>query len=184
FFCYVGQWTSLMTWLPTFVVDERGASAERASLVTAAFVAINIGGNLLGGLLLRLGVPRWRLLAGGALAMGLTSVGFYLDGPSDAARFAFVLAFSLLSGVIPASVFSGAPMHARSAAHAGTTNGMVMQASHISQLAMPVAMAWIASRFGSWGASLGLMLALAAVGIAAGVAVGRFERRLAVHEPA
>src|SRR6185503_5209143 len=42
FVCYVGQWVSVMTWLPTFVVDERGASATKAALLAAAFVAINI----------------------------------------------------------------------------------------------------------------------------------------------
>ena len=29
FICYVGQWNSLMTWLPTYVVEERGAASRR-----------------------------------------------------------------------------------------------------------------------------------------------------------
>ena len=178
FICYVGQWTSLMTWLPTFVVDERGASQTTASLLTAAYVAINILGNQLGGVLLRSGVPRSMVMAGGAAAMGITAAGLLLAAAPDAVRLACALAFSVLGGVIPAAVFSGTTVHAKTPQHIGTTNGMVMQASHASQFAIPILIAWVASRAGGWEASLQVMLALAATGVVAGLAVGRFERRL------
>ena len=178
FICYVGQWTSLMTWLPTFVVDERGASPATASLLTAAYVAINIVGNQLGGVLLRSGTPRWMVMAGGAAAMGVTAAGLLWAAAPDAVRLASAMAFSVLGGVIPAAVFSGTTVHAKSPQHIGTTNGMVMQASHASQFAIPILIAWVASRAGGWEASLHVMLALAVTGVAAGLAVGRFERRL------
>jgi MFS family permease len=179
FVCYVGQWNSLMTWLPTFVVDERGASPATASLLTAAYVAINILGNQLGGLLLRRGTPRWAVMAGGAAAMGVTAAGLLSAAAPDAVRLTCALAFSVLGGVIPAAIFSGAPVHARTPQHIGTTNGMITQASHLSQFVIPILIAWVASRTGGWGASLWVMLALAVTGVAAGLAVGRFERRLA-----
>lgn len=179
FICYVGQWNSLMTWLPTYVVEERGASQGTAALLTAAYVAINIFGNQLGGVLLRAGTPRWAVMAGGAAAMGVMGAGLMWSAAPDAARIACALAFSVLGGVIPAAVFSGTPVHAKSPAHIGTTNGMVTQASHLSQFVIPILIAWVASRAGNWGASLWVLLALAAVGVAAGFAVGRFERRLA-----
>jgi predicted MFS family arabinose efflux permease len=178
FVCYVGQWVSVMTWLPTFVVDERGVSAARAALLAAAFVAINIPGNLLGGVLLRRGVPRWAVLSGAAAAMGVTAMVLLSSAAPDGFRLAAALAFSVLGGVIPAAVFSGAPVHAKSAGHIGTTNGMIMQASQLAQFIIPVLVAWVAARAGGWSASLGFMLALAATGIATGLAVGLFERRL------
>lgn len=178
FVCYVGQWTSLMTWLPTFVVDERGGTPASASWVTAAFVAANIPGNLLGGILLRAGVKRWAVMAFGALAMGLLAVGIFAAGAPDAFRFACVLVFSFLGGVIPGAIFSATPVHARSPQHIGTTNGMIMQASHLSQFVVPIVVAWIASRLGGWSATLAAMLLLACTGIGAALALGRFERRL------
>jgi predicted MFS family arabinose efflux permease len=178
FICYVGQWTSLMTWLPTFVVDERGASPALAALLTAAFVAINIPGNQLGGLLLRRGMPRWAVMAAGALAMGVTAAGFFSAALPDGARLVCVLAFSTLGGVIPGAVFSGTTVHARTPQHIGTTNGMVMQSSHAAQFALPILIAWVASRAGNWGASFQVMAALALIGIGAALAVGRFERKL------
>lgn len=178
FICYVGQWTSLMTWLPTFAVEERGASEGAASLLLALFVAVNIPGNLLGGLLLKRGVPRAAVMAGGAVAMGLGALGVLWTQAPDALRLASLVAFSFLGGVIPASVMSGGPVHAKSPQHIGTTNGMIMQASHLSQFVVPILVAWVASRFGGWQAASGTLLGLAALGVVAALAVGRFERRL------
>ncbi|MGE5640658.1 MAG: CynX/NimT family MFS transporter [Clostridia bacterium] len=177
FTCYTGQWTSLMTWLPTFVVEERGMSQPAAALVAAAFVAINIPGNLLGGLLLRLGLRRWAAMAAGAVAMGLTAAIGFSNAVPDAGRFAALLAFSLLGGIIPGVIFSGAPVHARSPEHIGTTNGMIMQASHIAQFSVPILVAWVASRSGSWTASLATMLVLAALGVVAALMIRSAEAR-------
>jgi predicted MFS family arabinose efflux permease len=178
FICYVGQWSSVMTWLPTFAVDERGASQGTAALLTAVFVAINIPGNQLGGLLLRRGVSRAAVMAGGAAAMGLGALGLLAAGAPDALRLACALGFSLLGGVIPAAVFSGSTVHAKSSEHIGTMNGMLMQASHLSQFVLPILFAWIASRAGGWSASLATMLALAATGAVAAFVVGRYEPKL------
>src|SRR5687767_9617825 len=46
FACYVAQWTSIMVWLPTFLIDEHRASSGAAALATALFVLINAPGNL------------------------------------------------------------------------------------------------------------------------------------------
>jgi predicted MFS family arabinose efflux permease len=178
FICYVGQWTSLMTWLPTFLVEERGASQATASWFTAAFVAANIPGTLLGGWLLKRGMARSAVMSIGAISMGVMALGILAAGIPDAFRFACILAFSLLGGVIPGTVFSATTVHAKSRQHIATTNGMIMQSSHLSQFLVPILVAWVASRFGGWSASLNTMLVLAGVGVAAALAVGRFERRL------
>ena len=178
FVAYVGQWISIMTWLPTFVVGERGASQASASLLTAAFVAMNIPGNLLAGYLLKRRVARSTVMAFGAAAMGVSAIVLLSSELNDGVRFASVLAFSLLGGVIPASVFAATPVHAKSAEHIGTTNGMVMQASHLSQFVVPIVVAWVASRWGGWSATLGVMLPLSAIGVAAGLGIARYERKL------
>ncbi|HWA36723.1 MAG TPA: MFS transporter [Burkholderiales bacterium] len=175
FICYVGQWNAVMTWLPTFAVEERGASAGTAALLTAGFVAINIPGTFLGGLLLRLGASRASVLAGGAAAMACAAAGLLAAGAPDGLRFASALAFSLLGGVIPAAVFAGTAVHAKSPDHFGTMNGMIMQSSHLSQFVVPILVAWTATHAGGWSASLGTMLALAGAGIVGALAVGRYE---------
>ena len=55
---YVAQWTSVMIWLPTYLVGERGASNGVAGFATAMMVLVNVPGNLAGGWLLARGVHR------------------------------------------------------------------------------------------------------------------------------
>ncbi len=174
---YVAQWTSVMIWLPTFVVDERGGSAATAALLTALMVLINVPGNLAGGWLLARGVHRGRMTIAAFAIMALCAVGMLLDVLPNLPRFLLVLAFSSCAGVIPAAVFSGVPVHARSARHVGTSNGLVMQSSQASQFVAPILLAWMASRFGGWGASLSAMLAFAACGAACGFALEVIEAR-------
>jgi cyanate permease len=95
----------------------------------------------------------------------------------DALRFLLVLAFSMCAGVIPACIFTGVVVHAKTPQHVGTTNGMVMQASQGMQFIGPIVLAWLASHFGGWGASLWAMLAFAAAGALCGYAVMRIEAR-------
>jgi MFS family permease len=174
---YVAQWTSVMIWLPTFLVDERGASAGLASFLTALMVLINVPGNLGGGWLLGHGVRRGPLILAACAVMVVTDIGMLSGALPDGLRYAACLAFSLCVGVIPACIFSGVVVHAKTPQHVGTTNGMVMQTSQAGQFFGPVALAWLASNFGGWGASLWAMLAFAACAALCGYAVLRIEAR-------
>ena len=175
---YVAQWTSIMIWLPTFLIDEHRLSGGAAAFATALFVLINAPGNLAGGWLLAHGVPRGALIVAGAATAALCEIGMFADSLPAAPRYALVLAFSFSAGVIPASVFSGLPVHARTPQHIGTGNGIVMQASQIGQFLGPLALAWIATRFGGWDASLWALLAFAAGAALCGVAIGAIETRI------
>jgi MFS family permease len=174
---YVAQWTSIMVWLPTFLVDEHRMSAGAAALATAFYVLINAPGNLTGGWLLARGVPRGTLIVAGTLIAALCEVGMLAGGLPPGARYVLVLLYSFSAGVIPASVFSGVPLHARTPQHIGTGNGIVMQASQIGQFLAPLALAWIATRFG-WQANLWVLLAFAAGALGCGVAIGAIENKI------
>jgi len=174
---YVAQWTSVMIWLPTFVVEQRGGSTATAAVLTALMVLINVPGNLAGGWLVAHGVRRSPLTVAAFAIMAICSTGMLLDVLPDAARFALVLVFSSCAGVIPAAVFSGVAVHAPTPQHIATTNGMAMQSSQAGQFFGPIVLAWLASRYGGWAASLSAMLAFAACGMACGFAIAAIERR-------
>jgi cyanate permease len=176
FACYVAQWTSVMVWLPTFL-SEHGSSTATAAIATALMVLVNAPGNLCGGWLLSRGMPRGALVIGASIIAALCELGMLSSAVPGALRFALVLAFSFCSGVIPASIFAGLPVHARSPQHIATGNGMVLQFSNLGQFFGPLVIAWLASRFGGWQASLWALLALAAGGAACGFALGRIEKR-------
>jgi MFS family permease len=174
---YTAQWTSVMIWLPTFVVDERGGTPAAAALLTALMVLVNIPGNLGGGWLIAHGMRRGRLILGAAAIMVLTDAAMLSAAVPDSLRFAAVLAFSFCAGTVPGAIFSGVVVHAKTPQHVGTTIGMVMQTSQGGQFFGPVLLAWLATRFGGWGASLWAMLAFAAGCAACGYAVLRIEAR-------
>ena len=175
---YVAQWTSIMVWLPTFLIDEHRVPAAAAALATALFVLVNAPGNLAGGWALARGVPRGALIVAGSVLAALCEIGMFADTLPAALRYALVLGFSFAAGVVPASIFSGLPVHARTPQHIGTGNGIVMQASQIGQFLGPLALAWIATRFGGWEASLWALLAFAAGAVLCGVAIGAIENKI------
>ncbi len=174
---YVAQWTSVMIWLPTFLVEERGASAGVASLMTALMVLVNVPGNIGGGWLLARGIRRGPLVLAACAVMVVTDIGMLTSALPDALRYASCLAFSMCAGVIPACIFSGVVVHAKTPEHIGTTNGMVMQTSQAGQFFGPILLAWLATSFGGWGASLWAMLAFAVGGALCGYAILRIEAR-------
>jgi MFS family permease len=174
---YVAQWTSVMIWLPTFLVEERGASAGLASLMTALMVLVNVPGNIGGGWLLAHGVRRGPLVLAACAIMVVTDIGMLSSFLPDTLRYASCLVFSMCAGVIPACIFSGVVVHAKTPEHIGTTNGMVMQTSQAGQFLGPILLAWLASNFGGWGASLWAMLVFAAGGALCGYAILRIEAR-------
>jgi MFS family permease len=174
---YVAQWTSVMIWLPTFLVDERSVTAGAASFMTALMVLVNVPGNLGGGWLLARGVRRGPLILAACAIMLVTDIGMLGSGVPDGWRYFSCLAFSLCAGAIPACIFTGVVVHAKTPQHIGTTNGMVMQTSQAGQFFGPILLAWLASHFGGWGASLWAMLAFATCGALCGYAILRIEAR-------
>lgn len=173
---YVSQWSSVMIWLPTFLVDERGASPSTAALLTALMVLVNAPGNIAGGWLLAHGVRRGPMVVTASAVMAACSAGMLGAFLPDGLRYLLCLAFSACAGVIPGAIFSGLPVHAKTPQHISTANGLVMQTSQAGQFVGPIALAWLASRFGGWGATLWAMLAFAACAALCGMAVGRIER--------
>ena len=176
FACYVAQWTTVMVWLPTFLA-EHGASTATAATATALMVLANIPGNLAGGWLLSHGFARNRLVLTACAIAAACEIGMLSTALPDGLRFALVLVFSLCAGLIPASVFAGLPVHAPTPQHIATGNGIVLQFSNFGQFFGPLAIAWIASRFGGWEATLWVLLAFAAIGAACGAAIGVIEKR-------
>jgi MFS family permease len=97
----------------------------------------------------------------------------------DTARYLLCLVFSACAGVIPGAIFSGLPVHAKTPRHISTANGMVLQTSQAGQFVGPIALAWLASHYGGWGATLWAMLAFALGGAGCGLAIARIERKMA-----
>jgi MFS family permease len=177
FMFYVSQWSSVMIWLPTFLVDERAATASSAALLTALMVLVNAPGGIAGGWLLSHGMRRGPMVVAASVIMAACSAGMLGPLLPDGLRYLLCLVFSACAGVIPSAIFSGLPVHAPTPQHISTGTGLVQQTSQAGQFFGPIALAWLASHHGGWGATLWAMLAFAAGGALCGLALLRIERK-------
>jgi hypothetical protein len=167
-----------MVWLPTFVVEQRGGSVGLAALLTLVAVAINFPGNLLGGWLLSRGLGWARLIALGALAIVLCGPPIYLDLLPDAVRYGLCLVYSFVSGLVPAGVLGGAPYFSPGARQIGTTNGLIIQGSHLGQFLGPPAVAVAVSFTGGWQAGAWVFVACGIGALAFAALIGIEEKRV------
>lgn len=160
---YTLQWMALMVWLPTFLIEQRGASVALAAQLTVVVVLSNLGGNLLGGWLLQHGFARWHLLVFvGLLAIGC-GLGIFTDSLPDWLRYLLCILFSGLAGMLPASVMSGAPAFTPTPRQIGAANGLLVQGSNLGQLTGPPAVAATVALAGGWQAGSWIFVACGTV---------------------
>jgi MFS family permease len=149
FAMYSGQWLAVVGFLPS-IYAQAGLAAGATAWLTALVAAANIIGNLAAGRLLHRGTAPLALLVAGFAAMGGGAVlAFGMDG-SFWFRYLAVLAFSMVGGLIPATLFSLAVRLAPSTAAVPTTVGWMQQWSAFGQFCGPPLVAWVAAQMGHW----------------------------------
>jgi MFS family permease len=149
FAMYSGQWLAVVGFLPS-IYAQAGIGGHWVAGLTALAAAVNIVGNLTAGRLLGRRVPPLVLLGTGFLAMaGGTLLAFAPHVP-PALQYAAVLVFSMVGGLIPATLFSLAIRLAPSADTVSTTVGWIQQWSALGQFAGPPLVAWVAALAGGW----------------------------------
>jgi len=156
FAVYSSQWLAVIGFLPSMYA-QAGLSAAVAGPATALAAAVNMGGNIASGRLLQRGLRPQRLLYLGFAVMGVGGVVAFapisdaIDGQFVAAlRYAAVLMFSLVGGLIPGTLFSLAVRLAPGERTISTTVGWMQQWSALGQFAGPPLVAWVATRAGGW----------------------------------
>jgi CP family cyanate transporter-like MFS transporter len=153
FAVYAGQWLAVVGFLPTIYL-QAGVSGAATGALTALAAAVNMVGNVVSGRLLQAGTPPTRLLNIGFCTMGLTAIIAFagVDGWAlpAALRYLAVLAFSLVGGLIPATLFALAVRLAPSEQTLSTSVGWMQQWSAAGQFCGPPLVAWVASRSGGW----------------------------------
>lgn len=168
FGAYSCCWLAIVGFLPTLQVERLGFTTATAAVVTALVTAVNVGGNLLAGVLLQRGVPRAAVIAGAAIAMSFCAAGIFIDGVPDLWRLALAGVYSAVIGVVPGALFTGLPVHSPRPELVGASTGLLMQGSNIGGLiGPPITGALVAS--GGWPAAA--WLTSVALGVVAGSAL-------------
>lgn len=165
FAVYSAQWLAVIGFLPA-IYAQAGVPAAQAGVLTAGAAAVNMLGNLMSGRLLQRGLGARQTLGIGFVAMAVGALLAFGDlGQGPAWRYAGVLLFSMVGGLIPGTLFSTAVRLAPGEHTVSSTVGLMLQLSSLGQFAGPPAVAWIASRVGSWQMTWLVTWALAAAGL-------------------
>ncbi len=162
---YTVQWSAMMAWLPTFLIETLGHSTARASSLAALVVFANAIGNLAAAWAMHRGVPRWLLITLAFAAMGAAASGVFAADTPPAWKIPLALAFSTVGGLLPASVFAGAAAHAATASQVALASGFAIQGANLGSLVGPPTMALAVGAAGGWHGSSGLMLGAAVAGL-------------------
>ena len=150
FAAYSSQWLAVIGFLPT-IYTQAGVPGAAMAVLTAGAAAANIAGNVVAGRALQRGVPARSLLLLGFASMAATAtLAFAALGLPPALRYAAVLLFSGVGGLIPGTLFSLAVRVAPGERTLATTVGWVQQWSSMGQFVGPPAVAWVASQAGGW----------------------------------
>lgn len=178
FAVYSSQWLAVVGFLPT-IYAQAGLPAVQAAVATALAAAVNMVGNIASGRLLHRGVPAPALLHAGYVAMLLgAALAFAPWGEGGAhvavLRYAGVLLFSAVGGLVPGTLFSLAVRVAPDDSTVSTTVGWMQQLSAFGQFVGPPLAAWAAARAGGWHAIWWVTGAFALAGMGIAFAISRF----------
>jgi MFS family permease len=151
FATYSAQWLGVVGFLPS-VYAQAGLGGKLAGALTAAVAAANMVGNIVAGRLLQRGVPAPLLLSAGFAAMALGAALTFMPtlDAGATARYLGVLMFSMVGGMIPATLFALSVRLAPDTHTVSTTVGWMQQLSALGQFSGPPLLAWVASRVGDW----------------------------------
>lgn len=177
FAVYSGQWLAVIGFLPT-VYAQAGLVGGAAGALTALAAAVNMSGNIASGRMLQRGARAQRLLYTGFVAMG---AGAWLafgpgEGAPAALRYAGVLLFSALGGLVPGTLFSLAVHLAPNERTVSTTVGWMQQWSALGQFAGPPLVAWVAGLAGGWHWTWAVTGACSALGMLLAARIARLRR--------
>lgn len=149
FAMYSCQWLAVIGFLPS-IYAQAGVASSSTAWLTAGAAAVNILGNLAAGRLLGGGIQPIALLVTGFVAMAGGAMLAFGAPANPGLQYAGVLVFSMVGGLIPATLFSLAIRLAPSINTVSTTVGWIQQWSALGQFAGPPLVAWVAVFAGGW----------------------------------
>lgn len=182
FATYSASFMAVFGFLPTLLIEEMGISLAAASVMTALAVLANGAGNVLGGVFARWGAPRWILIAGPCIMLGLTAFVVFGHGFPLSMRYGASVLYAVSGGVLPATIMGSLPVYAPRRDLVGTFSGFVMQGSNVGQVFGPMLLASIVAASG-WPAAPFYILVTMALGFALALCLRQTERRIAAAQP-
>ncbi|MEP4378563.1 MAG: MFS transporter [Alphaproteobacteria bacterium] len=177
FATYSSIHVTVVALLPTFYVEAESLGLGRVAPLTAFVTAVNVAGNVVGGIAIHRGVARWKLVITTFALVGASALLMYDAGLTFGVRLGAAIFLSFVAGIIPACLFATAAVVAPTAALVGATTGLMMQGSQLGQLVGPVAMAKVVTVTQSWDSAPTTLVVAALAGSGLMLLLRRIEMR-------
>jgi cyanate permease len=175
FSLYAFQWIAVIGFLPT-LYTSRGIPLGRAGALTAAVVAVNVLGNLTGGVLARRGMAHSTVLIAGSCMMAACGAGIFAPGLPFGVTYGFAVIFSAVGGLLPSTVLVTLPDFVETAHDLPAVNGLVVQCQQFGSASGPFILAAFVSATGGWTACGPLLCVAALAAVALGLRFRSIER--------
>ena len=121
--------------------------------------------------------PRWLLIALVSIILGGIGAVIFSSDLAVGIKIVLAMLFSVIGGIIPAAILSGAPVHAPSPAQIGVTNGIIVQGSNMGSLFGPPLVALLVSSLGGWNNAGWLLLCSGVLGLILALLVRTLEQQ-------
>lgn len=165
FACFTVQLYTILLFAPTYLVEARGFSVQRAALVSSAVLVMAIPGGLLGSLLVHRRPCGPALMAICFVAVAVLIPLLLTVAGTGWVGLAALLGYGLTAGVIPPCIYAQAPAAAPSPEATGSVLGMIMAGNGLGILLGPPAVAYAVDASGRWAAAGGVALLGCAAGL-------------------
>ncbi len=117
------------------------------------------------------------ILSSAPVAIAFTTIGVLSDLTGAGAKIPFAFAFSILGGLLPASVLAGTAALAPTPGQVAMASGFAVQGSNLGGVIGPPLMAALVVGFGGWSQTWWLMVAAGGVGLVLVARLRVIERR-------
>ena len=139
----------LLTWLPQYLVEARGLGAETTILAYAVPSILILIFNIVGGFLLRAGIPLAPMLA---LSLAIQAA-VWLSLPSldsPVRGLAALVVFGIAAGITPTCLFAAPALILGAGNAGGSAFGIVMTGRNIGVLIGPILLPPVLLAMGAW----------------------------------
>lgn len=158
FACYNMLFYGMITWVPTYLFEVRGFSLTQAGMLASIPQLASAAAMIVGGWLM----SRWfdnraRLLIVPTLVISAALLMLMLQAES-AAAFTTFQTLAMLSAGLSGMGITGVPLRTLPRDIVGTGMGVVNTGGQLAGVLAPLAMGWLADRFG-FGAAFGFLAA-------------------------
>ncbi len=126
FTCFTGSFFSIITYLPTYLIENYQLSLSEALLITTILPAFIIPGNLLSGFFIHRGAPWFRMMIYPALSLAIIiTLLLQTNYPAEIGLLLLAL-MGLFLGMIPTAIFAQSPRLADKPIDTGRIIGIVI----------------------------------------------------------